>query len=68
MRLRLLKSVVVTGHPGVKVGDVFEEKAWAGYLLSCKYAEEVKDEPAEIVTREPEIEHRDPAPKKSKRA
>ncbi len=71
MKLRLIKPVVITGHPGIKPGDIFEEKH-PGHLLGAGYCEEVKDEAPprfveEIETRTPAIESRDPQPKRTSR-
>ena len=59
MKLKLIKPVVIARHPGLRVGDVFEDKD--GSLL--EYCVEVKDEPRALnvpTSREPEIESRDP--------
>ena len=68
MRLRLIKSVVVEGRPGVQVGDVFEVSKDSG-LVAAGYAvvvggdaaeTNVASQPHPIETREPEVEARDP--------
>ena len=68
MRLKLLKPVVISGHPGLAVGDIFESDD-RGLLFYC---EEVKPEArveraADIETREPVVENRDPQPKRLKK-
>lgn len=71
MKLRLIREgIVVTGHPGLKLGDVFEETRQPGYIISLGIAEEVKDSPRNLdepTSREPEIESRDPEIKPVKR-
>ena len=68
MRLRLIKSVVIEGHPGLHVGDVFEV-ANGNNLVAAGYAvvvggdaaeTNVASQPHPIETREPEVEARDP--------
>jgi hypothetical protein len=68
MRLRLIKSVVVEGRPGLQVGDVFEVSQDSG-LVASGYAvvvggdaveTSVASQPHPIETREPEIESREP--------
>ena len=68
MRLKLIKPVVVEGHPGLGVGDIFESND-RGLLVYCV---EVKDEPRvdrgpDVVTREPVVENRDPVVKRSRK-
>jgi hypothetical protein len=71
VKLRLLMPVVIGGHPGLKKGDVFEHTKHPQYLIGMGFCEEVKEEALkyveEIATREPEIENRDPQPKRSQR-
>ena len=71
MKLRLIREgIVVTGHPGLKLGDGFEETRQPGYIISLGMAEEVKDSPRNLdepTSREPEIESRDPDIKPVKR-
>lgn len=70
MRLRLIKSVVIEGRPGLRVGDEFEVAKDSG-LVAAGYAVVVggeKDAPVveqarplpTVETREPEVETRDP--------
>ena len=65
MKLKLTKPVVISGHPGLAVGDIFESND-RGLLVYCV---EVADEPRrlEIETRDPEVENRDPEVKITKR-
>lgn len=64
--------VVIGGHPGLKKGDIFEHTKHPHYLIGMGFCEEVKEEePAkfveEIATREPEVQHRDPLPRRAKK-
>lgn len=69
MRLKLIKSVVIEGRPGLRVGDEFEVAKDSG-LVAAGYAVVVGGEkdapvveqarPLPIETREPEVETRDP--------
>ena len=69
MRLRLIKSVVVEGRPGVQVGDEFESSS-GSYLVATGCAVVVGEKGAPVVeqarplptveTRDPEVETRDP--------
>ena len=64
MQIRIKRSVVVQGHPGVSVGDVVEVNAvTAAELIGIQAAVEHTGEPVKVEpvqAREPEIEHRDP--------
>ena len=73
MKLILTKSVVITGHPGLAVGDVFEETKQPEFLISIGVAREFVPSEAikeseEPQTREPVIENREPdiKPKRNK--
>jgi hypothetical protein len=66
MKLKLIKPVVINGHPGVAVGDVFECVKNPHLLIADGYVVEVKESKEEIQTREPVVENRDPKPKKQK--
>lgn len=60
MKIRLLKDVQVTDHPGVKVGDVFDIAAERGEILVRVGAAELVEIKPAIQTRDPEIQNRDP--------
>jgi len=61
MKIRLLKDVPVTDHPGVKVGDVFDIATERGEILvRVGQAELVVAKAAAIQTRDPISESRDP--------
>ncbi len=66
MRIKLLASIVVTGHPGVRVGDIFDVPGHVGWhLIANRWAEEVAapvPQPEVIQMREPEVQNRDPQP------
>ena len=60
MRVQIIQSVVVQGHPGVRVGDVIEVTPHVGgNLIASGIAREVV-QAAAIEVREPLIENRDP--------
>lgn len=65
-RIKLLKSVIVEGMPGVQVGQSFEvSHSIARTLINMGAAVEDPAEPTKkvnppIETRDPQIEHRDP--------
>ena len=66
----MLKPVVITGHPGLAVGDIFEsaDRSFLEWCVEVKDAPERQvDRRPEIVTREPVVENRDPVPKRSKK-
>lgn len=58
MKVRLIKHVVIGGHPGVQVGDEFEAKEAAALIASgyCVAAPEGLVQVAESIV----IENRDP--------
>jgi len=61
MKIRLLKDVPVTDHPGVKVGDVFDIATERGEILvRVGNAELVVAKATTIQTRDPITESRDP--------
>ena len=74
MRLKLIQPVVIAGHPGLGVGDIFEDSD-RGLLAFCVEVndEPVKETPRPVVdpfvveNREPELENRDPVPKRFKK-
>ena len=59
MRLKLTKPVAIGGHPGLAVGDIFESND-RDLLEWCVEVAERPAVAAEVVTREPVVEHRDP--------
>lgn len=69
MKIKLLKAIVIKGHPGVSVGDVFDVADSIGADLCVEGAAElVKAEPTRTIeVREPEVESRDPQPTPKKR-
>ena len=75
MKLRLTKPVVIQGYPGIKVGDTFDTdnpNEYAGYVEEVKesekkYALKPVSDPFAVETREPEVEVRDPKPRKFKK-
>jgi hypothetical protein len=71
MRVRLLKSIVVPGFPGVVAGTVLEvPDRLASVLLGRGHAEIAEKAPTTsreaIETRDPEVEARDPQAKSPK--
>ena len=69
MRLKLIQPVVIEGHPGLGVGDIFEsnDRGLLVYCVEAKEAPEIRvDRGPDIVTREPVVENRDPV-KRSKK-
>jgi hypothetical protein len=71
MKIKLTRSVIVRGQPGAQVGGVLDVDAHTAHeLVSCGAAVDYVAEvvkPAEIVTREPVVEHREPEIKTPKR-
>lgn len=62
MKIKLLRATVIRGHDGAKVGDIIEVRDDVGFgLVITKRAVEVRDEPPVLQTRDPIVEHRDPA-------
>ena len=65
MRIKLLKSIVVPGFPGISAGSVFEApEALVKLLMGRGHAEIVRavSKPEVVQTREPVVETRDPQP------
>jgi hypothetical protein len=66
MKLRLIKSCVVAGYPGLSKGDIFEaDAAVGGRLLGMGLAIEEKfaprvGNPEGIQTRDPAVANREP--------
>ena len=59
MKVRLIKPVVISGHPGVQVGDEFEAKEAAslianGYCVAARVAESIVIENRDPVTATPQ--------------
>ena len=66
MRLKLTKPVSIAAHPGLRVGDIFESDD-RNLLEWCVEVAERPAVVAEVVTREPVVENRDPVPKRLKK-
>jgi hypothetical protein len=73
MTIKILKSRVIHGRPGVAVGDILEvpnDEGWS--LIQARIAKETKvyppAPPEPVQVREPEVENRDPVIEKPKRS
>ena len=61
MKIKLTKSVIVSGHPEAVVGGVLEvSDNLAAELIGIEAAEPYVEEPAKIAVREPVVENREP--------
>jgi hypothetical protein len=70
MLVRLLKDCVVSGYPGVQVGDIFEVEQELGRNLVFRgILTEITavKAPEVIQAREPVVQTRDPEPKRSRK-
>jgi len=66
MKIQLKRNVIVSGHPGVKKGDIVDVQPGVAAMLVSEDAAKFEYEEV-IVNREPVFEQRDPIPETPQR-